>query len=233
MASSGPTLIRGLIARAKSSLVGMVIDLLPPIRGLVFGLSGAFLAWLWFDVSKLLPVTLTVVVCLLVVVLQEWGRSLVTKRPRWALALMEVRFLGMAAAVAAAGATAIVIAVAIAPASTADDSLKQIITTLTAALGAFAAGIIAPADADGKIGAYAKAAFQKRFYREGATHVPGQVPLPKGSEAEYAVFTTHENNWTDWSLSIRWERINALTKHLEEVRSNGLVAAATDSAPQG
>jgi hypothetical protein len=185
-----------------------------PLRALLFTLGGAFLAWLWVDVSEILALVLLVLVFVVALSLQKIGEGVVTTAPDLALRLMETRLVSIGVLTAASGALGIIITVEMATDATGYD--KQFATVVSGALVAFIAGITFTADkADAAVGKYIAKVFMAAYVREGAKGGKGapkrQKELKAGSIEERALGTKHAYGLTDWSYENRRLRLDYLT----------------------
>lgn len=191
----------------------MLNTLAKPLRALVFSAGGAALAWLWFNVAWWLPLILVAAVVGASLGLQAYGKSLVPTDPAKALDYLESRAFGIAATTAAFGAVGIVVAVALTTPDSMAESTKQVISTLSAAVVAFLAGVSISADeGDEEVGEYVKEQFQAVYVRKGPKATPRQVQLVPHSAAHRAIHTSLDFGLTDWGKANRRKRIEYLVK---------------------
>lgn len=184
------------------------------LRALLFTLGGAFLAWLWVEVSEVLAIVVLLLVFVVSVALQKAGEGVVTSDPDRALRLMETRLVSIGVLTAASGALGIIITVEMATDAIGYD--KQFVTVVSGALVAFIAGITYTADkADAAVGKYIAKVFMAAYVREGnmgGEEAPKrQKELKAGSIEERALGTKHAYGLTDWSYENRRLRLDYLT----------------------
>jgi hypothetical protein len=217
-----------------------------PIRALVFALSGAVLAWLWYNVNVLIPIAAVVFVWIVGVLMEKYGVSRLPDHPVQALRWLEYRVIAIAALTAAAAAVAIVLGVEVAAPGKAEgdaaeiaaqkEAIKAIVSSVGAALAAFVAALAIKAeDADEDIGSRVQGYFFAA-YGEDETSPPrhvftsrprrenGRILLPRESPGLLAVYDDHYRNLTDWTRKNRVKRAEIVEKYLKQSPPVGLDA---------
>lgn len=149
--------------------------------------------------------------------LTKLGESLVGSNDSLAMHLMETRLIGIGAMTAALGALGIIIGVELAVPTDATGYSKELLTTVSAALVAFVAGLSVTAEkADAAVGDYIKDVFQRVYAREDKAK-KGQVRLRRGSDAHFAVMSSAAFGLSGWTHDDRWARL----EYLSGVKGNG------------
>lgn len=190
-----------------------------PVRALLFTLGGAFLAWLWVEVSPAAAVGVVVFVFVVSLGIQKYGEGRVVPDPKQALQLLETRLVSIGVLTAATSALGIVITVELATDATGYE--KQITAVVSGALVAFVSGVTYTSDkVDAAVGKYIAGIFRAAYPRRGQPRDISKDPkvvreLDPGSLAERVLASNQAFGLTDWSSENRHKRIEYLVEAMK------------------
>ena len=191
-----------------------------PLRALLVGLAGVFLAWLWFNDQLFLAVALAVVVSLVGVVLDAAGRAALPQWPEVAVRFLEWWILTPAALAAFASAVVVVVTVAltIGEGVQVDPDVKELVGTLSTGLVAFVTAAFiswSGDDKDSKVADHIRDTFRQKYKRAGNETQRGVHYFPAESAGERWVYSNEYRGIEGWGHAARVKRAQGIAAELK------------------
>ena len=204
-------------AAALRKMIGELLgEFATPARALLVALTGALLAYLWYEDQRLWAIAIGVAACLVGVVLDTIGKSFLPKHPVAAVWLLEGWVLTPAALAAIAGAAVVLITVALTLPDDTPTSTTKTVAALSTGLTAFITAVFiswAGDEKNTKIAKHIQGAFQAKYDRPPGK--PGAHHFAPGSQGEQWVYSEEVGGIEGWGHDARVTRAKGIADELK------------------